>query len=319
MSKVSIQGIGCVTPWGNEINQVYQSWIQGNIETYNVADFEPSKYFKYKGIKHISKTTKMALSSTWLALQDYAGDYRAWDKERVGVFVGNSIGYLNEVYEFLDVAYEQGADFVSPKKFTNTVLNNIPGWVSIVFGIKGINLLLQNGVTSSLDAIEAASMYLNNHVIDYAIVIGADETKGPILENNIDKKFNIISESSVSFVLSREEINSNYGYLEVLDTWQDYKINEKDYFTKINKVLSGKTFEHAFYGSGNFLDTCSPSILNDYARETSNTYSVFGNTLSVSSLIKAMLALKKQGNHIVLDANQIGNKGLMAVYKGVKE
>lgn len=316
MSLLSIQGIGCITPWGNGIHAVYEKSNKPNERmTSYVNDYDPNIFLKYRGIKHISKSAKMAISSTWLALQDCNDDYKDWNTEKVGVFVGNSLSYLNEVYEFLDVSYEEGADYVSPRKFSNTVLNNIPGWISIVFGIQGINKIIQTGVTSSIDAIEIASMYLNNGMIDHAIIIGVEEIGQPVMDSNCHTHSDNLTEASISMVLSREEKETKYGYVELLETWQNYEFNEQEYSEKLLEVIkiNCEDLDYIYYGSGNMIDIITANVLKEHT-SVHNICNNLGNSLAVLPLMKILLALKEKGNNLIVEANQIGNKGVMAVH-----
>ena len=60
------------------------------------------------------------------------------------------------------------------KSGDSSVLNNISGWASIVYGITGLNSTVISGNLSGIDALKMAVSYINNNVIDVAIVTAVE-------------------------------------------------------------------------------------------------------------------------------------------------
>lgn len=134
-------------------------------------DFDFKSYINRRGLKNINHSTKLAL----LSVNKLLNDSDLGIDERTGVFVGTTTSYLTDNYLFLKDADQYGPEYVSPLKFPNTVLNCTSGWLSIVFGILGVNNTIYNGVTAYTDSLKLAYEYLKRDLIETAIVTGTED------------------------------------------------------------------------------------------------------------------------------------------------
>ncbi|MBE1555098.1 beta-ketoacyl synthase N-terminal-like domain-containing protein [Sporosarcina limicola] len=325
MGEIAITGIGCITPWGDEISSLSKALIMKtqNNSINQVEDFDVKRYIMKKGLRSLQKSTQMALASTQLALKDAQHDLKDNEHDRLGVFVGNSMSYLNNISDFLDDVYEVGAELVSPIKFPNTVLNNISGWVSIVFDAKGVNNTVNSGNTSSLDALLLAKNYIENGIIDKAIVVGVEEINLGVLHNEFngglpDRK---MTEASITLILEKSDLQNNkvYGYLDDIFSWQEHTFNEKDYAYNLEKILSkitSTTIREVYFGSSNSCDKVTENEVKKMYGDDTDQYNIsshIGISYAVSGFIKVVLSLLNDGKKIIIETNETGNKSVLSI------
>lgn len=331
MSKLEITGIGCITPWGDTAFSLNNGSVTKDKNMINqVKEFNIKEYIVKKGLRTLQKSTQMAIASTQLAIEDAGYNQEDWNSERVGVFVGNSMSYLNNIMDFLDDAYVDGAGLVSPIKFPNTVLNNISGWVSIVFDAKGVNTTVNSGNTSGVDALLLAKNYIDNGIIDTAIVVGVEAIDVGILHNEsnfelVDQK---MTEASISLVLEKSEFQSKkvYGHLDNVYSWQEHTYNEESYINNLNKRIAKinlNSIEEFYFGSYNKLDKVTEKEIRlKYGKEINgyNTSLQIGKTFAVSGLIKIVLSLFNEGKKLIIETNETGNQSVISIMaKGMDE
>ncbi|WP_054707140.1 beta-ketoacyl synthase N-terminal-like domain-containing protein [Bacillus sp. JCM 19041] len=317
--QVVIKGIGCITPWGDIVEDVIRNDKERSMDTNLVKDFDLQKYVKRKGLRTLPKSTKMAIASTELALKDLdVLGIKEVPKERIGVFVGTSLSYVNNIQEFLEPTYEKNANSVSPIKFPNTVLNNISGWVSIVFGIEGINSTVNNGTMSGVDALIQAQSYLESNVIDRAIVITVDDIDKAIVhnKNNRERQDRVITESSITFILEKSHtLEGSYGLIKNVEAWMNpYDSIERLQTVISNRLRDNSSIEHIFLGSENGFDATIEMQLNArYQKEITKTSDFLGDALSPSAFYKIMIALFSSQNSLIIETNNMGNQGVFEV------
>ncbi|MDC3425118.1 hypothetical protein NC797_11430 [Aquibacillus sp. 3ASR75-11] len=316
MDKIAVTGVGAVTPTGDQVNLIIEKIRNGQfLDQIEIEQFNLKDYINKKGLRTIGRSAKIAIASTAIALEGHENS-QEWNMERVGVFVGTSLSYLDEVYDFLDDAANSGAKYVSPMRFPNTVLNNISGWVSIVFNIQGVNNTLQTGITSPFDAIDMAKTYLENDIIDHALVIGVDGVgKGSSYNKKMlgDGQF---PEHAATIILEREnEAISNYGYIDFISSWQEFEHNSNISNKRLNTIFEKYALSdvnHIIFGSSNENDAFIRSYFED--RASINQYKLHSytdDTMFLPGMLKVLLALEQKSNSMIVETNQIGNKSIL--------
>jgi len=321
--KIVIKGIGCITPWGDIVDDVIQNYKVNSFDTNMVKDFNIKNYIKRKGLRTLPKSTKMAIASTELALKDLElTGCEKLPKERIGVFVGTSLSYVNNIQDFLEPTYEKNANSVSPIKFPNTVLNNVSGWVSIVFGIEGINSTVNNGNMSGIDAFIQAQSYLESNVIDRAIVITVDDIDKAIIhnKNNSKNQSGKMTESSITFILEKSQtVSRSYGAIKNIVSWMTpYVSMERLHDVVYTSLRDNPLIDHVLLGSVNGNDEKVEMELNNiYQGELTRSSTYLGDALSLSTFYKVMIALYSSQNSLIIETNIIGNQGVFEVESAV--
>ena len=174
MSKIVITGVGIISPigigWesfcqgleegrrGFEPLTLFESPLKTSSLVGQIADFDPKPFLGNKGIRHFDRTALMAASAAKMALND-AG-WHQYPQEEAGVVLGSTFGVIDSIAEFDTVALEEGANYVSPMSFPNTVINAAASRISIACGAKGLCSTISTGEGSALDALIYASEFL---------------------------------------------------------------------------------------------------------------------------------------------------------------
>jgi 3-oxoacyl-(acyl-carrier-protein) synthase len=137
----------------------------------SIAEFDPKRYIVRKGVKDLSRTSQLACS----AAAANAHGIEGVDAEEVGVVFGSAWGSLTTVIEFEREAHLQGARFVDPILFTETVTNVPAGQVAIHYGWSAFNATVSSGSASGLAGIRQAAAFLEEERGRVAVAGGGDE------------------------------------------------------------------------------------------------------------------------------------------------
>ena len=106
-------------------------------------------------LRRLGKIQKMALSSTWNAIDGCPVDYSNGD---VSVAVGTGLGSMNQTVSFLDNMFLHDEAFPKPTCFTNSVHNAVASQIAIVFQCRGEN----HTFTQNAMSFEGALKYVFN-------------------------------------------------------------------------------------------------------------------------------------------------------------
>jgi 3-oxoacyl-[acyl-carrier-protein] synthase II len=193
---IVITGIGLVTPLGDEKDRFWSLLESGgsgigditifDVSKYDcgrageISCFDPTRYLGQKGLKYLSRTSKLLMSAAFMCLKD-AGikndgrDYVCYSPETVGAIVGTTYGSLSSLCSFDEVALREGPQFVSPMAFPNTVINCHTGYLAIKENIQGLTLTVSTGYAASFDAIGIAVQFLRSGNMKCFIAGGVEE------------------------------------------------------------------------------------------------------------------------------------------------
>lgn len=117
------------------------------------GDFVPEEILGAKGLRTFDRSTKLAASAAKLALLDSSLEITEANSRDCGVSLGTTLGSVSSICDFDKAALIEGVRYVNPAFFPNTVINSPASQVSIKFNIKGFNITIATGFSSSLDAI----------------------------------------------------------------------------------------------------------------------------------------------------------------------
>ncbi|MGD6747696.1 beta-ketoacyl synthase N-terminal-like domain-containing protein [Streptomyces sp. BH106] len=141
-----------------------------------VADLNAEEYLGGKGIRHLDRTTKLALVACARALRELPVLLADGDKPRTGVVIGTSTGSIRSSSEFSrDTLIQDKPYLVRANLFPNSVMNCCAGQIAIRSELRGVNATIAGGRLSSLNAIRyARNVILGGHV-DRVLVGGVEE------------------------------------------------------------------------------------------------------------------------------------------------
>lgn len=143
----------------------------GTLALVPIAGFDPSQHVARKGLKHLSRTSQLAVAAAAGLVEPLGG----LAPERVGVALGSAWATLETIVRFERAAHVDGLRFVDPSLFAETVANVPAGQVSIVFGWSAFNATFAAGPASGLAALEQATSWLADERADVAVAGGSDE------------------------------------------------------------------------------------------------------------------------------------------------
>ncbi|KAA5806117.1 beta-ketoacyl-ACP synthase II [Thermoanaerobacterium thermosaccharolyticum] len=196
MNRVVITGIGAITPIGNNIDELWDSLINGrsgidkvtrfDVSSYptklaaEVKDFEPTEYIDKKEAKRMDRFTQFALSSAKMALIDSGLDLEKEDPDRIGVIYGSGIGGIETLENQQNILKEKGPGRVSPFFVPMMIADMAAGLISITFGLKGHNETIVNACASSTNAIGDAFKVIERGDADVIVTGGSEAAITPL-------------------------------------------------------------------------------------------------------------------------------------------
>jgi len=139
--------------------------------------FDAKQYIPNKSVRDLSRTSKLACA----AAAANARGLRGVAPEDVGVVFGTAWGSLKTVIDFEREAFVQGARFVDPILFTETVSNVPAGQVAILYGWSAFNATVSAGSASGLVGLRQAIAFLEEGRGLVAVAGGGDELNAPVL------------------------------------------------------------------------------------------------------------------------------------------
>src|SRR5512145_4127 len=170
LKRVVVTGLGAVTPIGNNVNDFWNSLINGisgselitrfNTENFKtkfaceVKNFKPEDYFDRKEQKKYDLFTVFALVAADEAVVDSGINLETVNKDRVGVIFGSGIGgfntFLSEVGDyFKGNAIPRFNPFFIPKIISDIAA----GHISIKYGFRGPNYATVSACATGTNAI----------------------------------------------------------------------------------------------------------------------------------------------------------------------
>lgn len=130
-------------------------------------------------LRRLGKIQKIALSSTWQAIDDCPIDHTQSD---ISVAVGTGLGSMNETVDFLENMFVNREECPKPACFTNSVHNAVASQIAIIFQCRGENHTFTQHTISFEIALKHSMTLLQDYRAKYSIVCGCDELCGWLLD-----------------------------------------------------------------------------------------------------------------------------------------
>ena len=198
---VVITGYGVIAPIGNDIQSFTNNLFLGKsgigpitkfdasaFRTHfacEVKDYQPENYFEKKEVRKYDLFTQYALVATKEAIE-HSGllNYSNLDKEKVGVISASGVGGVQTFQQEMKTYYEQAKNprYFNPFFVTKMLIDSVAGYVSIQYGLKGLNFSTVSACASSAHAIISAVQNIQLGLADAIIVVGSE---APIHEAGI--------------------------------------------------------------------------------------------------------------------------------------
>lgn len=199
MKRVVITGLGALTPIGNNVNDFWQSLINGVSGADFITKFDTSKFKtqfacelkNFDPLNHIEKSevrkydafTQYALVVVDEAINNAQINFEILNKNRIGVIWGSGNGgiatFQQQVTEFVK---GDGIPRFNPFFIPKMIVDIPSGIISIKYGLRGINFATVSACATSNTAIIDAFNYIRWGKADMIITGGSE---APITESSV--------------------------------------------------------------------------------------------------------------------------------------
>ena len=188
--RVVITGMGIVSPIGNTLEAAWDSIKNsrsgiGQITHFDatqfatriageVQGFDPKSFLPPKDIKKMDTFIHYGLQACLSALDDSGLEITEANAERVGALVGSGIGGVRGIEESAVALHLGGPRKVSPFYIPSTIINMLPGQLTIMKGIKGPNFSAVSACASANHAFGMAMRMIQYGDADVMVAGGAE-------------------------------------------------------------------------------------------------------------------------------------------------
>ena len=181
LKRVVVTGLGTINPIGNNIEEYWNSLINGISGAGPITRFDASKsktrfacevknwdpldHFERKDARKYDPFAQFAMVSAKQAILDSQINLETIDKDRVGVIWGAGIGGLFTFQEEilgLNIENPKTTPYFIPKMIANIA----SGCISIEYGFRGPNFTTVTACASSANAIIDAFNYIRMGKVD---------------------------------------------------------------------------------------------------------------------------------------------------------
>ena len=194
--RVVVTGLGCITPVGNSVDELWSSLMLGksgvsNISVFDtekmpvkfsasIKDFDAEKYFDAKEQRKLDLFMQYGMAAGIDAVNDSNINNSDVDTERVGVAIGSGIGGLPSIENTHDTLLKSGPRRISPFFIPATIINMIAGNLSIKYGYKGPNLSIVTACTTGTHNIGEGFRQIQYSHADVMVCGGAEMATTPL-------------------------------------------------------------------------------------------------------------------------------------------
>ncbi len=188
--RVVITGMGIASPIGNTLETAWDSIKNGRsgigqITHFDatplatriageVQNFDPKSFLPPKDAKKMDTFIHYGLHAAFDALNDSGLEITEANAERIGVLVGSGIGGVRGIEENAIAMHLGGPRKVSPFYIPSTVINMLPGQLTIMKGIKGPNFSAVSACASANHAFGVAMRMIQYGDADVMVAGGAE-------------------------------------------------------------------------------------------------------------------------------------------------
>ncbi|MET1255381.1 beta-ketoacyl synthase N-terminal-like domain-containing protein [Aliikangiella maris] len=139
------------------------------------GELDPAATLGKKGLRYKDEATKLALCAVNKALESCGLlELEKEQRANIGIIVSSNLGNMDTVCQESGIIHDQHVDSTSPMNLPVASSNVIPSSIAIRYGFKGVNLMLCNGSTSGVDAINIARQMLKAGRAEKMVVVGVE-------------------------------------------------------------------------------------------------------------------------------------------------
>jgi 3-oxoacyl-[acyl-carrier-protein] synthase II len=193
--RVVVTGMGIVSPLGNDLASSWDGIVNGRSGigpitqidasqfTTRIAgeikDFDPTTFVSPKDAKKMDSFIHYGIGASFMALDDAGLEITEANAERIGAILGSGIGGLLGIEEQTIKFHEGGARKISPFYVPSTIINMLPGQVSLIRGLKGPTFSAVSACATSNHSIGTAMRMVQHGDADVMLAGGAERGSSP--------------------------------------------------------------------------------------------------------------------------------------------
>ncbi len=193
--RVVVTGLGIVSPLGNDLASSWDGIINGRSGISEVThfdasafptriageikDFDASHWMAPKDVKKMDPFIHYGVAASVMAVQDAGLEITEANAERVGAIMGSGIGGIHGIEEQTIKYHEGGPRKISPFYVPSTIINMLPGQVTLLTGIKGPSFSAVSACASSNHSIGVAMRMIQYGDADVMLAGGAERGSTP--------------------------------------------------------------------------------------------------------------------------------------------
>ena len=193
--RVVVTGLGIVSPLGNDLASSWDGIVNGRsgiteITHFDasgmatriageVKGFDPGLWMTPRDVKKMDAFIHYGVAASLMAIRDAGLEVNEGNAERIGAVIGSGIGGILGIEEQTIKYHQGGPRKISPFYIPSTIINMLPGQISLMTGIKGPNFSAVSACASANHSIGMAMRMIQYGDADAMIAGGAERGTSP--------------------------------------------------------------------------------------------------------------------------------------------
>ena len=193
--RVVVTGMGMVSPLGNDLASGWDGIVNGrsgigpitsfDASTYptriagEIRDFDVTRWVSPKDAKKMDPFIHYGVAASLMAMADAGLEVTEANAERIGAILGSGIGGILGIEETAVKLHQGGVRKISPFYVPSTIINMLPGQVSLLTGIKGPNVSAVSACATANHSIGIGMRMIQYGDADVMIAGGAERGSSP--------------------------------------------------------------------------------------------------------------------------------------------
>ncbi len=193
--RVVVTGLGIVSPLGNDLVSSWDGIVNGRSGIAGITGFDasamatriagevrgfaPADWMTPKDVKKMDPFIHYGVAASLMAMRDAGLEVTEANAERIGAIIGSGIGGIFGIEEQSIKLHEGGPRKVSPFYIPSTIINMLPGQISLMTGIQGPNFSAVSACATSNHSIGMAMRTIQYGDADVMIAGGAEYGTSP--------------------------------------------------------------------------------------------------------------------------------------------
>ncbi|KRG79161.1 3-oxoacyl-ACP synthase [Stenotrophomonas ginsengisoli] len=194
--RVVVTGMGMISPLGNDLVTSWEGIVAGRSGIGPISSYDASQFstqiagqitgfdvanfgIPAKDAKKMDPFIHYGLAASFMALDDSGLEITEANAERVGALIGAGIGGLLGIEEQTAKFLEGGPRKISPFYIPSTIINMLPGQLSILRGLKGPTFSPVSACATANHSIGTAMRMIQYGDADVMVAGGAERGSAP--------------------------------------------------------------------------------------------------------------------------------------------